>query len=165
MGAIERIGGNRPWESVFGYSRAVRAGEWLMVSGTAGTDERGLLVGTGQMYVQAHQALDNIKACVERAGLSLSGVVRTRVFVTDISRLSEVARAHRDFFGADPPASMIVEVRRLAHPDMLVEIEADVYAGDERASSKQSISSGGKASAPNRGKTGTASKSRAKPNK
>lgn len=133
MGTIDRISSNTPWEPVFGYSRAVRAGEWLAISGTTATDERGMLVGCGQMYVQAKQALLNIKAHVERAGLSIGNVVRTRVFVTDISRFGEVARAHKEMFGENPPAASCVEVTRLVHPDMLVEIEADVYAGGEMA--------------------------------
>ncbi len=129
MNVIERIASNTPWEPIFGYSRAVRAGDWLVVSGTTATDERGLLVGPGQMYVQARQALLNIKAHVERAGLRLADIVRTRVFTTDISRFSEIARAHKEILGENPPASTLVEVKRLVHPDMLVEIEADAWAG------------------------------------
>ncbi len=129
MSPIERISSNTPWEPVFGYCRAVKAGEWLAISGTTATDESGRLVGFGQMYVQARQALQNIKSHVERAGMSIGNVVRTRVFVTDISRFAEVARAHKEMFGDHPPAATCVEVTRLVHPDMLVEIEADVYAG------------------------------------
>lgn len=129
MSRIERVASNTPWEPVFGYSRAVRAGEWLAVSGTTATDERGMLVGAGQMYVQARQALLNLKSHIERAGLSTENIVRTRVFVTDISRFAEVARAHKEVLGDNPPASSCLEVKRLVHPDMLVEIEADVYAG------------------------------------
>ena len=81
------------------------------------------------MYVQARQALSNLKNHVESAGFSLADVIRTRVFVTDISRFSEVARAHHEFFGENPPASTLVEVRRLVHPDMLIEIEVDAYRG------------------------------------
>ncbi len=133
MGVIRRIGSNTVWEPVFGYSRAVKAGEWLVVSGTTGIDERGSIAGVGQMYAQAKQALLNIKAHVERAGLSLGDIVRTRVFVTDITRFAEVARAHKEIMGDAPPASTLVEVCRLVHPDMLVEIEADAYAGDARS--------------------------------
>jgi len=79
------------------------------------------------MYVQARQAIENIASALARAGADLSHVVRTRVFVTDLSRFGEVARAHQERFGANPPASSAVEVRRLVHPDMLVEIEADAY--------------------------------------
>ncbi|MGC1190174.1 MAG: Rid family hydrolase, partial [Candidatus Binatus sp.] len=83
----------------------------------------------GQMYVQARQALMNIRTALERAGLAMHHVIRTRMFVTDMTRFAEVARAHKEFFAAAPPASTVVEVRRLAHPDMMIEIEADAYAG------------------------------------
>ncbi len=129
MGAITRISSNTPWEPVAGYSRLVRAGDIVAVSGTTATDERGIIVGAGQMYVQARQALSNIRTALERAGLSLEHVIRTRMFVTDIARFSEAARAHKEFFGDFPPATTMVEVRRLVSPDMLIEIEADAYAG------------------------------------
>ena len=127
MQKISRISSGAPWEPIFGYSRAVRAGDWIAVSGTTSFDDRGLIVGPGQMYVQARQAIENIASALARAGADLSHVVRTRVFVTDLSRFGEVARAHQERFGANPPASSAVEVRRLVHPDMLVEIEADAY--------------------------------------
>lgn len=127
MQNISRIASGAPWEPIFGYSRAVRAGDWIAVSGTTSFDERGLIVGPGQMYVQARQSINNIAAALERIGADLSHVVRTRVFVTDISRFDEVARAHRERFGDNPPAATAVEVRRLVHPDMLIEIEADAY--------------------------------------
>lgn len=129
MNVIERIASNAPWESIFGYSRAVKVGEFLAVSGTTATDERGLLVGSGQMYVEARQALLNIKGHVERAGFSVTNIVRTRVFTTDISRFAEIARAHKEILGDNPPASTLVEVKRLVHPEMLIEIEADAWAG------------------------------------
>jgi enamine deaminase RidA (YjgF/YER057c/UK114 family) len=125
---ISRFASGAPWEPIFGYSRAVRAGGWLAVSGTTSFDERGLIVGQGQMYVQARQAIANIASVLERAGLSLANVVRTRMFVTDMSRFADVARAHGEVFHANPPAATIVEVTRLIHPDMLIEIEADAYA-------------------------------------
>ncbi len=128
MSAISRFSSNAPWEPVVGYSRLVRAGDFVAVSGTTATDEHGLIVGAGQMYVQARQALANIRAALERAGVSLHEVVRTRMFVTDIGRYAEAARAHREFFADSPPATTMVEVRRLVHPDMLIEIEADAYA-------------------------------------
>ena len=81
------------------------------------------------MYVQARQALDNIRVALERAGLAMHHVIRTRIFVTDMERFAEAARAHKEFFADSPPASTIVEVRRLANPDMMIEIEADAYAG------------------------------------
>ena len=129
MSAISRISTNTPWEPIVGYSRLVRAGDIVAVSGTTATDERGLIVGAGQMYVQARQALANIRAALERAGLAMHHVIRTRMFVTDMGRFAEVARAHKEFFADSPPASTIVEVRRLANPHMMIEIEADAYAG------------------------------------
>jgi enamine deaminase RidA (YjgF/YER057c/UK114 family) len=129
MSAITRISSNTPWEPVAGYSRLVRAGDIVAVSGTTATDERGIIVGAGRMYVQARQALINIRTALERAGLSLGHVIRTRMFVTDIARFAEAARAHKEFFSDFPPACSMVEVRRLVNPDMLIEIEADAYAG------------------------------------
>jgi reactive intermediate/imine deaminase len=129
MAQLARISSGTAWEPVAAYSRAVEAGEFVAVSGTTATDERGLVVGEGQMYVQARQALLNIRSALEKAGLSMNDVVRTRMFVTDIARFAEVARAHHEFFAAAPPASTLVEVRRLLHPAMLIEIEADAYRG------------------------------------
>ena len=129
MGQIARISSGAPWEPVAAYSRAVRAGDFVAVSGTTAIDERGLVVGEGQMYVQARQALLNIRRALERLGLTMRDVVRTRMFVTDISRFADAARAHREFFGDAPPATSMVEVRRLVGPAMLIEIEADAYAG------------------------------------
>ncbi len=137
MSAIQRIASDSQWESVFGYSHSVRAGEWLLVSGTAATDARGTVAGTGQMYVQARQALLNLKAQLERAGLGLESVVRTRVSVTDLSRFAEVARAHKEILGEVMPALTVVEVCRLVHPDMLIEIEADAYAGQSPSAGEQ----------------------------
>jgi enamine deaminase RidA (YjgF/YER057c/UK114 family) len=130
MSAITRISTNTPWEPIAGYSRLVRAGDIVAVSGTTATDERGIVVGAGQMYVQARQAIANISTALERAGLTLANVIRTRMFVTDIARFAEAARAHKEFFGDFPPATSMVEVRRLVNPDMLIEIEADAYVGD-----------------------------------
>ena len=137
MSAILRISTNTPWEPIVGYSRLVKAGDIVAVSGTTATDERGLIVGGGQMYVQARKALDNIRAVLEQAGVGMDHVIRTRMFVTDMERFPDVARAHKEFFGECPPASSVVEVRRLAHPDMMIEIEADAYAG---AASEQTAS-------------------------
>jgi enamine deaminase RidA (YjgF/YER057c/UK114 family) len=125
MSRIERVATNTPWEPIFGYVRNVKAGNWLAISGTTATDERGMIVGAGQMYVQARQAMSNLKHHIESAGFSLADVIRTRVFVTDISRFAEVARAHKEVFGDNPPASTLVEVSRLVHPDMMIEIEVD----------------------------------------
>ena len=129
MGHLARVSSGAPWEPIVAYSRAVRAGDFVAISGTTATDERGLVVGGGQMYVQARQALLNVQRALQRFGLSMSDVVRTRMFVTDISRFAEVARAHHEFFADSPPASTMVEVTRLVHPAMLIEIEAEAYAG------------------------------------
>jgi len=127
MAEIVRLSSGMPWEPVAAYSRAVRIGDFVAVSGTTATDERGGVVGIGQMYVQARQTLTNIQRALERIGLSMSDVVRTRMFVTDISRFAEAARAHREFFAATPPASTMVEVKGLINSSMLIEIEADAY--------------------------------------
>jgi enamine deaminase RidA (YjgF/YER057c/UK114 family) len=129
MDDIVRISSAAPWEPIFGYSRAVKAGDWVAVSGSTGLDENGQLAGRGQIYVQARQAIGNIAAALERFGLGLDRVVRTRVYVTELDRFGDIARAHREMFGAARPASTLVQVDRLVHPDMLVEIEADAYAG------------------------------------
>jgi enamine deaminase RidA (YjgF/YER057c/UK114 family) len=128
MDNVERISTQTPWEQIAGYSRLVRAGDYVFVSGTTATDERGTIVGLGQMYVQARQALGNIRRALERANVPMSAVVRTRMFVTDISRFADAARAHREFFADSPPATSMVEVRRLVNSQMLIEIEADAYA-------------------------------------
>jgi enamine deaminase RidA (YjgF/YER057c/UK114 family) len=125
---IERIASGAPWEPIVGYSRAVRAGDWIAVSGTTSFDEAGKIVGRGQMYVQARQAIANIAAALDRTGAGFGDVIRTRIFVTDLERFGEVARAHRESFGAAPPAATAVEVRRLVHPDMMIEIEVDAFA-------------------------------------
>ena len=139
MATFTRISSGTPWEPIVGYSRLVRAGDLVAVSGTTATDERGLIVGGGQMYVQARQALANIRTALERAGLSMSDVIRTRMFVTDISRYAEVARAHKEFFADSPPATSMIEVRALVHRDMLIEIEADAYAGPAPAAKPAAV--------------------------
>src|SRR5581483_10244500 len=120
-----RLDTGTPREPVVGYSRAVRVGRQIFVSGTTATDENGRLVGIGDAYAQARQVLANIARALERLGGGLEHVVRTRLFVTDIAQWQAIARAHGEVFGAIRPACTMVEVQRLIDPDMLLEIEAD----------------------------------------
>lgn len=120
----KRVSSVSPYEDVIGFSRAVRAGDLVFVSGTVAWGPDGKLVGKGDVYAQAKQTLANIEGYLREAGASLNDVVRTRIYLTDIGRWQEVARAHREAFGDVRPASSLLEISRLAEPEMLVEIEA-----------------------------------------
>jgi enamine deaminase RidA (YjgF/YER057c/UK114 family) len=122
--ARQNISSNSPFEPVVGFSRAVRVDNHVFVSGTAPWDANGNIL-EGSVYDQAKQCIANIAAALEQAGASLADVVRTRVYIVDISRWEELARAHQEAFGDIRPASTLVEVSALATPEMLIELEAD----------------------------------------
>ncbi len=124
----EKIFSGTPWEPKLGYSRAIKVGDMVYVSGTTGTDPSGKVLAPGDIYAQSVQAIRNIENALKRLGLGLEYVVRTRIYVTKVELWQEVARAHAEFFGSIHPATSLVEVSRLIDPDMLVEIEADAVS-------------------------------------
>ena len=127
MSSRQNISSGAPWESVVGYSRAVRTGPHISIAGTAPVGDDGEVVGVGDAYLQTKRCIEIIEKALEAAGAGLEHVVRTRLFVTDISLWEAVGRAHGEVFGDIRPACTMVEVKALIDPDMLVEIDADAF--------------------------------------
>lgn len=142
MPSIERFSSGAQWEPIAGYSRTVRVGDRVLVAGTTATLPEGEIDGLGDPGAQTRRAIANVEAALALAGTTLADVIRTRIYVTDITRWEDVARAHGEAFGAHPPVTTMVQVAALIDPRMLVEIEAEAVAA--RSGSASSAPSSGR---------------------